>query len=364
MSELALFTISPTETRYLNTYMNKVSRSFALVVPVLEEPLNHYLSTAYLICRVVDNIEDCEQPFDWKQRRFNEFSQLIYESVPAADILTIWGQEAWPGLNADERELMEPEHGLTLWKIYAQIPPESREIIARWTATMAQGMGQIEDSGQTPQLVHRHGLQILADEDDYNRYCFFVAGTVGHMATELVINHYRLSGEVSTRLIGNSEACGRGLQKTNIVKDFAKDLARGVCYLPDKWMQEVEHAPLALIGAPTLWRQKVVNNVLNDLDDSVQYLLDLPYHATGYRMASLLCLLPAYQTLLLAAQRHETLFTIDHYVKISRQTMAQCIQDAQTMIMDNEAIRQYSHNIKKAIGNQFAQSPQAIADRI
>jgi farnesyl-diphosphate farnesyltransferase len=165
-------------------------------------------------------------------------------------------------------------------------------------------------------------------------------------------------------LINNSEACGRGLQKTNIVKDFAKDLARGICYLPDEWMREIEHTPLALVGAPTSWRQKVVDNVLDELSDSVQYLLDLPYTATGYRMASLLCLLPAYETLLVAAQRHETLFTVDHHVKISRQTMARCIQDAQAMLTDNEAIRQYSRRIRRAIGNEFSRSSRIVTNGI
>ena len=49
--------------------MKKVSRSFALVVSFLEEPLRWQMSTAYLICRVLDNIEDCGQPFWWKEKR-------------------------------------------------------------------------------------------------------------------------------------------------------------------------------------------------------------------------------------------------------------------------------------------------------
>lgn len=361
MSKSQLFTLTPTETEYLDTAMNKVSRSFALVIPALEEPLNYYLSTAYLICRVVDNIEDCEQPFEWKQSRFAEFSQLIQNPTSAADILAIWDQKPWPGLTDDEQQMMSLEDGIMLWDIYARIPADSRNIIARWTATMAQGMSQIEDPAQTPQLVQRNGLQIVANEDDYNRYCYFVAGTVGHMATGLVVNHYDLTGEVTTRLTDNSEACGRALQKTNIVKDFPKDLARGICYLPYEWMEEVKNTPLSLVGAPTSWRKKVIENVMDELNRSVEYIMDLPYSALGYRMASLLCFLPAYQTILLAAQRHETLFTVDHHIKISRETMAQCMQDAQAMLTDNEAIQQYSQSVRNAIGVEFIRSSQTVA---
>ena len=110
--------------------MNKVSRSFALVIPALEEPLNYYLSTAYLICRVVDNIEDCQQPFEWKQSRFTEFSQLIQNPTSAPDILAIWEQESWPGLTDDEQQMMGREDGMMLWDIYARIPADSRDIIA------------------------------------------------------------------------------------------------------------------------------------------------------------------------------------------------------------------------------------------
>jgi phytoene/squalene synthetase len=59
------FHLTQSQQQYLDTRMHEVSRSFALVVPLLEEPLNHYIAAAYLICRVVDNIEDCEQPFAW-----------------------------------------------------------------------------------------------------------------------------------------------------------------------------------------------------------------------------------------------------------------------------------------------------------
>ena len=50
------------------------------------------------------------------------------------------------------------------------------------------------------------------------------AGTVGHLATELVILQYQLSDDVAQRSAHAAEACGRALQKTNIVKDFAEDL--------------------------------------------------------------------------------------------------------------------------------------------
>ena len=69
--------LTDAEKKYLDEMMNKVSRSFAIVVLNLEKPLNCYMAAAYLICRVVDNIEDCNQPFAWKWQRFQQFHRLI-----------------------------------------------------------------------------------------------------------------------------------------------------------------------------------------------------------------------------------------------------------------------------------------------
>ncbi|MFN2203319.1 MAG: squalene/phytoene synthase family protein [Caldilineaceae bacterium] len=349
VTEQVAFHIDEEQVDYLSEWMQKVSRSFALVVPFVEEPLTHYLATAYLLCRVADNIEDCSQPIEWKQARFAELGALLDEPGQAASVLSSWADLEWPGLTGDERAIMQPEHGIPLWDIYANFPQSSRDIVRRWVQAMAGGMAQLGDTGDQPHFVSRQGIQILGDEADYNGYCYIVAGTVGYMSTELVIEHYGVDEEAAGRLRATAEACGRGLQKTNIVKDFAKDLARGVCYLPESWMREASYTPLALEGAPGKWSQHVIGNVLDELGDATKYLVALPYAAEGYRMASLLCLLPAYETLLLAAQKGQELFTAEHQVKISRQAMGQCLEDGQRLLHDNDAISAYSQEMDTRI---------------
>ena len=354
------FNLSSTQINYLNTFMNKVSRSFALVVPHLEPPLNHIMATAYLLCRVVDNVEDCLQPTSWKKQRFSEFERLLDKPNLASDILLTWQQESWPGLNIAERQMMGVEDGQPLWQIYAAIPAEYQAIIHQWTLTMATGMSQLADQDRKPHFIRRNGVQMPATEADYNSYCYYVAGTVGHMSTELVIRHYGLNGNVANRLRQTCEACGRGLQKTNIVKDFAEDLGRGISYLPITWLQEADYTPLALRGASPQWTQKVLGDVTAELKMATEHVLALPYEAAGYRMAGLLCLLPAYETLMLAAQEHNQLFTPTHHVKISHQTMAQCLQWAQAMVGDNTAVEQYSRQHQQIIEQMFTDSERVV----
>lgn len=344
------------QSTYLTHHMKKVSRSFALVVSYLEEPLQQQMATAYLICRVLDNIEDCGQPYWWKEKRFAEFLAMLEKPGLAHETLMHWGWEPWPLLTNDERKLMRPGGGQELWRIYAQFPEPARLSIKHWASLMAGGMRQSTNPAQSARFRHRNDVRLLARADDYNDYCYYVAGTVGHMATELVIQHYQFDKTIANALLATCESCGRGLQKTNIVKDYVKDLRRGVCYLPDQWLREIDYVPLDLAGAPPDWTRQVLADVVSELVEATEYVLALPYSAKGYRLASLMCLLPAYQTLALAAKRHKRLFTNDHQCKISRMTMMTCLLNARSMAADNDAIRRMGSRLQfeidDALGSQ------------
>jgi farnesyl-diphosphate farnesyltransferase len=339
------------DKQYLVDAMSKVSRSFALVVAQLEEPLNLFMATAYLICRVADNIEDSLRPLPWQQQRFSEFKRLLHDPALAPEILDRWTQETWPGLTADEQTLMEFAGGTRLWNIYGALPDATQAVICHWASVMAQGMAQLGGPEYPPLSIWHNGIRVLASQQDYNRYCYFVAGTVGHLGAELIVAHYGLADDVAHRLYESCEACGRGLQKTNIVKDFVEDLQRQICYLPATWLREANYSPLLLDGAPRTWKQQVVNDVLAELHQALDHVLNVPPSAAGYRKASLLCLLPALYTLLTAAQRSESLFTPHHDIKISREIMMQCLQDTQSLWADNDAIVQRCQALELTISS-------------
>jgi phytoene/squalene synthetase len=347
------FEPTPAQQTYLAQQLGAVSRSFALVIPFLETPLRHYLAIAYLLCRVVDNIEDCGRPTTWQDERFSEFSHLLRDPHDAGDVLPQWEREEWPALTEQERRLMSATDGIALWQMYAQMPHTVQDRVCHWTSVMAQGMGQLSDPEQRPFSVQRKGIEVLETAADYDDYCFYVAGTVGHLATELVVRQYQFPEDIAQAMQPYAEACGRSLQKTNIVKDFAEDLARGMCYLPDAWLKTVDYAPLDLRGAAAHWTAMVLVDVLDELRKATDYLVALPYSAPGYRRASLLCLLTSYHTIYLAAQRREILFTPEHKIKISRVTMAQCVVDSQVMLYDNESIRRYGQRLEIKIHRQL-----------
>lgn len=355
------FHLTKIEETYLSTYMSKVSRSFTLVAPQVESPLNHYLAVAYLICRVVDNIEDCVIPYQSKQVHFSQFINLLDDPNHAEDIFALWNQVNWEGLSADEIEMMTTENGLMLWHIYKKIPLAYRFSISRWASKMASGMALVTNLDDDSFFITQYDIRLPKTAVDYNQYCFYVAGTVGRMITELAITYYDVDESISPHLLAYSEACGRALQKTNILKDFAKDLARGDSFLPDEWIKEVDYAPFALKNVPSWWKKKVILDVLTELDESVNYVTSLPKTAVGYRKAGLLMMLPAYQTVLLAAKRYQTLFTPDHAVKISRPTMGKCVIQAQMMATNNENIQAYGKDLSLQIKNALGISHENSA---
>ena len=209
--------LSPRQQKYLAAYMKGVSRSFSLVAPEVDSPLDDYLATAYLICRVVDNIEDTLQPFEWQQARFADFADLLNIPQRAEEILSSWNAHEWPGLTDSEKEMMTSKEGLMLWEIYAQIPEIYRAPIRHWATVMAFGM---ERSGNphTSDYFFNHGdVRLPIQESDFDLYCFYVAGTVGRMITDLAVLFYEVGDYAAQILTDGSDACGRALQKTNIV---------------------------------------------------------------------------------------------------------------------------------------------------
>lgn len=352
-----IFTHLPLQRTYVTVAMNRVSRSFALVVPWLEEPLQEQIATAYLLCRTLDNIEDCGQPLAWQKARFAEFKHLLVEPSHAPLVLRQWENYSWPGLTTDEAALMTLEDGLPLWLIYAAFPDHVQAICRHWISMMAAGMESILDPAQATSMTWHGDIHLQTTVSGYNEYCYYVAGTVGGLGTELVIAHYGLTGRVADRLMDGSSACGRALQKTNIVKDFVEDLERRVCYLPDEWLREIDYMPLSLTGAPPSWSFSVIQDVLDELRNATEYVRNIPIEAMGYRIASLVCLLPAYQTMVSAAQRAPLLFTSEHQIKISREIMARCLNEAVSLSPDNDAITEHCRRLEQAVYTMFWAEP-------
>jgi farnesyl-diphosphate farnesyltransferase len=101
---------------------------------------------------------------------------------------------------------------------------ETQQLALKRCATiMARGMQSFQEL---------KGLQGLKDLRELDRYCYYVAGVVGEMLTDLFCDYSEEIGRSKEKLLSLARSFGQGLQMTNILKDLWDDRKRGSCWLP------------------------------------------------------------------------------------------------------------------------------------
>jgi farnesyl-diphosphate farnesyltransferase len=156
--------------------ISRVSRTFAIGISVLPGDLGKAVLTGYLLCRIADTIEDdgaC--PAARRQELLAKFVDCLNDPRKA----TTFAAEA-ADIQADEAYLELMRGTKLVFDLLESLPPPVIEIVTRWTKEMTLGMSQFV--GRYPDGIR---IQTM---DEYRRYCYYVAGTVGHLLTELWYN--------------------------------------------------------------------------------------------------------------------------------------------------------------------------------
>jgi farnesyl-diphosphate farnesyltransferase len=95
---------------------------------------------------------------------------------------------------------------------------------------------------------------------------------------------------------------GKGLQLTNIVKDIARDLHSGRCYVPEPLLREAGLQPADLLDEDNLPKFRPVLNrlirlAMEHLDEGWRYALAIPRSEIRQRLACMWPILLAGETL-------------------------------------------------------------------
>ena len=203
----------------LRVWLDRVSRTFSLTIRMLQEPFRTYASAAYLLCRIVDTVEDCESmTTDSKCRYLQEFRDRLSGTRSPLPGQT---EEIFPdpGTWEERLTLREPD----LLAMIRSFPGPIQDIIFRYVVEMSEGMVMFLEQQD------EHGFLHLESDEQLDQYCYYVAGTVGLMMNEMfaVISGTDKSGAKQAAV-----ELGIGLQLTNIVKDIQKDRLRNIHYCP------------------------------------------------------------------------------------------------------------------------------------
>ena len=215
---------SPTaaDEAFQKTILQGVSRTFALTIPVLPISLSRAVGNAYLLCRIADTIEDdAGLTFPEKQRYTEWFNEVVVGHTGAQAFGEELAGKLAPHATAPERELVTQTDKVI--RITHSLAADQQRALARCVRVMSDGM--LFYQGQET-------LDGLVDQPAMDRYCYYVAGVVGEMLTELFCHHCPELQPSRPSMLRLGVSFGQALQMTNILKDIWEDRARGACWLP------------------------------------------------------------------------------------------------------------------------------------
>jgi len=324
----------------------KVSRTFAINIKVLKGTTYRGILLAYLLCRIADTIEDDSFfPVDFKMQKLCEYSRLFPPTSDYEYRLKEFLKDLHFEEKTDDTALVT--NAVRVFNEFITLPETTISVISKHVQEMALGMAHFQGKGSDGDIV------FLEDKVELDRYCYFVAGTVGLMITSVFSeNSRRLTPVVKERLLDRSVAFGLGLQVTNIAKDFHGDRERGWCYVPRSFFIEAGVDPLhdtfrekkeRFINA----HRRLINLALTYLDEALLYILDIPRTLIRYR---LFCLWPLFMAVesLARLSTDQSLF-YGRAVKISRNDIRRIVRNTSLAVMSNTALKHMYSRARREI---------------
>ncbi len=205
----------------------ETSRTFAVSIPLLEEPTRLQVGVAYLLFRIADTFEDAAAwPRSRRIEALEQFAALVEGGrTDDAELAERWLVDP-PTSHAGYLDLLRraPE----VLAAARALPGDSWEVVRRHTLRTCDGMRRFA------RRADGDGVLQLATLGDLRAYCYVVAGIVGELLTDLfVLAEPQLEagrGELDRR----AARFGEALQLVNILKDSADDAREGRTFLPPR----------------------------------------------------------------------------------------------------------------------------------
>jgi farnesyl-diphosphate farnesyltransferase len=241
------------------SHLDRVSRSFAFGIARLDLPLRVSIGLSYLLCRVLDTIEDShwENPLD-QSKSFSQFDSFLMAKPLKADVAA-WRALFPKNIPTSEAELLN-DAGRLFDELH-ELSEAEREAVRKPVLSMSAGMKHFTE------LSSARGEMRIRSLRELNTYCFFVAGIVGELLTGLVrarAADYRLTPNETAKLkIESGCRFGLFLQKINILKDQEGDEKERRYFVHD--------------------RSEVLQSLKTDSDHAIDYLLSIPARMASYR---------------------------------------------------------------------------------
>ncbi len=309
-----------------------VSRTFALSIRFLPGQLGAAVRCSYLICRMADTVED-ESELGAEHKA--SLLDLLTLSFDDADAATQFAERA-SSLHGDPAYLRLIQRSDLVFAAFRDLPPRTREHVRRWVSEMIGGMRKFV-------LAYPSGVRIQS-LDEYKEYCYYVAGTVGYLLTDLWYEHSRSIGvREHTFLRERCRNFAEALQTVNILKDVARDAeCENAIYIPEELLRAHGSAQATLLAPERAHENRAALAALiqlawRDLDHATAYVLAIPRRAVAIRFSCALPLLFAYATLRDLARRPAASARAES-VKISRSEVKSLTLLSMLGVLSNRAL--------------------------
>lgn len=324
--------------QYCEDVLPLVSRTFALGIQALDDPLDMQICVGYLICRILDALEDTnkadtEKRMQLLQRAATELCDISQRNALIEDMKQVLPTEIYDG-----NDIQLVHETAKVMEVFDSFPENIQTSIKTCVKNMANGMAKTVAREENHQI---HGLK---DYDDLAQYCYYVAGTVGELLTEVFASsRSSITPNIKEELKKREISFALGLQLTNILKGIVDDYARGVMYLPlsllKKYNIEREH----FLEKPLLPQYKdmvydMIEYILPYMDKAIEYTLLIPEEETDIRIFCALPVLFGLRTLKLA--KSEPIALLEGTpLKITRKEVKELHIQADKAIDDNKALQ-------------------------
>jgi farnesyl-diphosphate farnesyltransferase len=319
--------------RFCREILPDVSRTFALSVRVLPGDLGRAVLAAYLLCRIADTVEDEPRlPAPEKAALLDQLLEGFAGAEAAAAFVAGTAR-----LTGDPAHVRLVHHADLVFALHRAVPEPSRQRVEHWVREMVVGMRKFV-------LLYPRGIRIQTIEE-YREYCYYVAGTVGYMLTDLWREHAPSIGTRTYEVLRErAREFGEALQTVNILKDVAQDVEHeNSIYIPEHALraQGSSHATLL---TPELRQanheviRQMVEGARTNLGHALEYLLLIPRRALSIRLFCALPLLFAYATLR-ELTRTTAMLTPGGTVKITRREVKSLLVLGPAIVWSNRGLR-------------------------
>ena len=331
----------PDAERTSRLLLPRVSRTFALGIKLLPARLEAPVRLGYLLCRIADTVEDELGMAPARKAQLLDAFSACFEDSRGADAFGACVAE----LSANDDYIELVAHTGHVFQGFRALDAPTRGILRHWVTEMVAGMRRIV-------LDHPAGIR-LGSVDAFREYCYYVAGTVGHLLTELWREHSAFVGQATyERLLEDCEAFGEALQTVNILKDIAWDAEHeNAIFVPSDLLRAAgsEHDMLLREDRRAAGRAALtpLMDLANaDIERGLRYIEAIPAAAMRIRLFCALPLLFAIATMR-ELERSDEMLVPGGAVKIGRPEVRALVIAGSTSTLTNRTLRWLADRVRK-----------------